>query len=81
MSLKIENSINEINSINSLNALGINISDNTDIIEEVAEDAAYDTYESSKNPGETIGFSEEQKLPITKSKSQVLDFDTLKIRF
>lgn len=31
--------------------------------------------------GETIGFSEEQKLPITKSKSRVLDFDTLKIGF
>lgn len=31
--------------------------------------------------GETIGFSEEQKLPITKSKSRVLDFDTLKIEF
>ncbi len=31
--------------------------------------------------GETIGFSEEQKLPITKSKSKVLDFDTLKIKF
>lgn len=31
--------------------------------------------------GETIGFSEEQKLPITKSKSQALDFDTLKIEF
>lgn len=31
--------------------------------------------------GETIGFSQEQKLPITKSKSRVLDFDTLKIGF
>lgn len=31
--------------------------------------------------GETIGFSEEQKLPITKSGSRVLDFETLKIKF
>ncbi len=31
--------------------------------------------------GETIGFSAEQKLPITKSESRVLDFDTLKIKF
>lgn len=38
-------------------------------------------YDVTLNPGETIGFSEEQKLPITKSKSQVLDFDTLKIGF
>lgn len=38
-------------------------------------------YDVTLNPGETIGFSEEQKLPITKSKSHVLDFDTLKIGF
>lgn len=31
--------------------------------------------------GETIGFSEEQKLPITKSRSDVLDGYTLKIEF
>ena len=38
-------------------------------------------YDVILQSGETIGFSEEQKLPITKSKSQVLDFDTLKIGF
>ncbi len=38
-------------------------------------------YDVTLNPGETIGFSEEQKLPISKSKSQVLGFDTLKIEF
>lgn len=31
--------------------------------------------------GETIGFTEEQKLPITKSKSEVLGGETLKIGF
>ena len=31
--------------------------------------------------GETIGFSEEQKLPITKSPSAVLDGETVKIKF
>lgn len=33
------------------------------------------------NPGETIGFTEEQKLPITKSKGEALPFDTIKIGF
>lgn len=31
--------------------------------------------------GETIGFSEEQKLPITKSKGVAVEGDSLKIRF
>lgn len=35
----------------------------------------------SLQDGETIGFSEEQKLPIIKSKSEVLDGYTLKIGF
>ena len=52
MSLKINNSINGINSINSLNAPEMDISDNTEILEDVAEDAAYDTYESSKKEDE-----------------------------
>ena len=31
--------------------------------------------------GETIGFSEEQKLPITVSKGVALEEDTIKIEF
>ncbi len=52
MSLKIENSINGINSINPLNTPDMDISDNTEILEDIAEDAAYDTYESSKKEDE-----------------------------
>ena len=31
--------------------------------------------------GETIGFTEDQKLPITLSKSDILEFETLKIGY
>lgn len=31
--------------------------------------------------GETIGFSEEEKLPITESKGQAVDGTTLKIKY
>lgn len=38
-------------------------------------------YDVTLKPGETIGLTEEQKLPIKKLRSQVLGFDTLKIGF
>lgn len=52
MSLKINSSISGIDPLDSINAPKINISDNTDMLEEVAEDVAYDTYESSKKEDE-----------------------------
>lgn len=54
----------------------------SEVFEMLVETANYVAeYDVTLNPGETIGFSKEQKLPITKSKSQVLDFNTLKIGF
>lgn len=52
MALKINNSIGGFNPLDSVNAPEMNISDNADILKEVAEDAAYDTYESSKQENE-----------------------------
>lgn len=44
--------------------------------------AGYVTSENvTLNPGETIGFTEEQKLPITKSRGIAVEGDTLKIEF
>ncbi len=47
MSFKINRPINGMNPLDPVNSSEMNISDNTDMLEEVAEDAAYDTYESS----------------------------------
>lgn len=38
-------------------------------------------YDVTLNDGETIGFSEDEKLPITLSKGIAVDGDTLKIRY
>lgn len=38
-------------------------------------------FDVTLNDGETIGFSEEQKLPITLSKGVAVDGDTLKIKY
>lgn len=54
MSLKINSPIGGVNSLNSVNAPEMNISENTDMLEEVTEDAAYDTFESSKKEDENI---------------------------
>lgn len=48
MSLRINSPVDGINPLDPVNAPEMNIADNADILEEVAEDAAYDTYESSK---------------------------------
>lgn len=54
----------------------------SEIFEFLVDIASYVVEEDAiLKDGETIGFSAEQKLPITKSKSRVLDFDTLKIGF
>lgn len=54
----------------------------SEIFEFLVDIASYVAEEDAiLKDGETIGFSAEQKLPITKSKSRVLDFDTLKIEF
>lgn len=47
MSLKINSPIGGMNPLDPVNAPELNISDNADMLEEVAEDAAYDTYEST----------------------------------
>lgn len=53
-----------------------------ELIEFMSDIAAYVIEEDAVLlPGETIGFSEEQKLPITKSSSKVLGGETLKIAF
>lgn len=52
MSLRINSPMGGINPLNPVNAPERNLSDNTDMLEEVAEDAAYDTYESSKKEDE-----------------------------
>lgn len=53
-----------------------------DLIEFMSDIAAYVIEEDATLlPGQTIGFSEEQKLAITKSPSEVLDEETLKIAF
>lgn len=52
MSLKINSPIGGINPLDPVNAPDMNISDNTDMLEEVAEDAAYDTYESTMKEDE-----------------------------
>lgn len=52
MSLKINSPIGGMNSLNPLNVSEMNISENTDMLEEVAEDVAYDTYEASKKEDE-----------------------------
>lgn len=53
-----------------------------DLIDFMSDIAAYVIENDALlQDGETIGFSEEQKLPITKSKSEVLDGRTLKIAF
>lgn len=59
-------------------------SDNSpdDLIEFMSDIATYVIEEDATLlPGQTIGFSEEQKLAITKSPSEVLGVDTLKIEF
>lgn len=53
-----------------------------ELLEFMADIAAYVVEDDVLlQDGETIGFTEEQKLPITKSKSEVLDGETLKIGF
>ncbi len=52
MSLKINSSIGGMNPLDPINTPEMNIPENTDMLEEVAEDAAYDTYESSKKEDE-----------------------------
>lgn len=47
MSLKINSPIGGINPLDPVTAPEMNISENTDVLEEVSEDAAYDTYEST----------------------------------
>lgn len=54
MSLKINSPIGGVNSLDSVNEPEMNISENTDMLEEVTEDAAYDTFESSKKEDENI---------------------------
>ncbi len=52
MSFKINNSIRSMQLSDIVNTAKTNIFDNTDILEEVAENAAYDTYESSEKEDE-----------------------------
>ena len=47
MALKINSPIGGINSLDAFNVQELNISENADMLEEVAENAAYDTYEST----------------------------------
>lgn len=54
MSLKINSPIGGVNPLDPVNTPEMNISENTAILEEVAEDAAYDTYESSQKEDENI---------------------------
>ncbi len=54
MSLKINNSLGGIHPLESVNAPELNIAESTDMLEAVAEDVAYDTYESGKKEDETI---------------------------
>lgn len=48
MSVRMNHTIGGINSLDLINTLEINRIDNMDKLEEVAEDIAYDTYESTK---------------------------------
>ena len=58
------------------------ISDPNNIIELITDVATYVIEDDiTLNDSETIGFSEEQKLQITKSESIILPFDTIKIAF
>lgn len=53
-----------------------------ELLEFLVEIATYVIdYDVTLQDGETIGFTEEQKLPITKSKGMAVDGDTLKIAF
>lgn len=52
MSIQINSQIGEIHSLAPINAPERNISENIDMLEEVAEDTAYDTYEASKKEDE-----------------------------
>lgn len=52
MSLRINRPIGGINPLDLVNAPEMNISENTDMLEDVAEDAAYDTYEASMKEDE-----------------------------
>lgn len=52
MSIKINCLVGGMNALAPINAPEMNISENTDMLEEVAEDTAYDTYEASKKEDE-----------------------------
>lgn len=53
-----------------------------ELIEFMSDVASYVIEEDATlRPGQTIGFTQEQKLPITRSPSDVLEGETLKIEF